>query len=176
MTSSAEPIRIGPSVVGWAEGGIEPLSPGRFFAYNAHFNAAGQAVGFPASAEVIEISPVTLASRVFESPKDADGNLIDDVSQTETLLTIDWQSLQRGVGIDNIKDPTDNFFVQIGERRGLSPIGVEAANRMFDAGYTRYKIAKFLGMSFGAIKYRHTQWVKAGGRTRQRPAVPELDS
>jgi hypothetical protein len=46
--------------------------------------------------------------------------------------------------------------------------GTEVCYRLFDAGKTRYAVAKAMNISYGAATYRHHAWHMAGGKTRTR--------
>lgn len=174
MTDYAEPILVGPSVLGWAEHGIEVLSNIRLFCYHAHFNEEAQAAGFPAFAHVIEISPGTSAARVFDCPRDDAGTPLDDTTETETALQIDWAAVTRGIGLHFNPKLTTDLVAVIGDRRALTPKGVEVCYRLFDSGHRRYRVAKFFQMSAGAMNFRYQQWLKAGGRNRVRASFEDM--
>ena len=73
-----------------------------------------------------------------------------------------------GVG-EQDSDPADpgNKHV-IGGLEKLTDRGVEICYRLFDAGKTRYAVAKLMNISFGAAHHRQKAWEKAGGVNRTR--------
>jgi hypothetical protein len=48
----------------------------------------------------------------------------------------------------------------------LTPDGVECCYRMFDAGESRYSVARAMKISFAAATHRFNAWSKAGGIKR----------
>lgn len=48
----------------------------------------------------------------------------------------------------------------------LTPQGVECCYRMFDAGKSRYSVARAMKISFAAATHRFQAWTKAGGNRR----------
>ncbi|MCR5878810.1 hypothetical protein [Phenylobacterium sp. J367] len=58
------------------------------------------------------------------------------------------------------KDPRNK------DGRNLSARGVEVCYRLFDQGKTIYAVKEAMGISYGAAKYRHETWEKAGGASR----------
>ena len=48
----------------------------------------------------------------------------------------------------------------------LTPDGVECCYRMFDAGESRYSVARAMKISFAAATHRFNAWSKAGGMKR----------
>jgi hypothetical protein len=50
--------------------------------------------------------------------------------------------------------------------RNLTERGVEVCYRLFDQGKTIYAVKEAMGMSYGAAKYRHETWLKAGAANR----------
>lgn len=53
----------------------------------------------------------------------------------------------------------------------LTPDGVECCYRMFDAGETRYSVARAMKISFAAATHRLAAWRKAGAEKRQSRAL-----
>jgi hypothetical protein len=63
-------------------------------------------------------------------------------------------------------DPANK--VEIGGLMKLTPRGIEACYRLFDAGKSRYAVCQLMKISFGAATHRHEAWKKLGGVTRTR--------
>lgn len=50
--------------------------------------------------------------------------------------------------------------------RNLTDRGLEVCYRLFDQGKTIYAVKEAMQISYGAAKYRHETWEKAGGMNR----------
>src|ERR1700680_3190955 len=66
-------------------------------------------------------------------------------------------------------DPMDPR-TRLGPKSPLTPRGAEVAYRLFDAGKTRWAVARAMGIAFNSADSRYSMWKQLGGVNR--PQMP----